>query len=98
MGCAVCIVYSIVLHVNEFISLSVMCSFIKQNYQFLKRCVESSPVTPMQQEWFQNILDLIPTHLKSDLTREVLQELFEETRDNFDESMKKSSGEELKIF
>ena len=63
------------------------------NYQFLKKCVESAPVTPMQNDWFNNILAMIPEKLKSskDL-KETIQELFSEIGADFDRSMKKSMG------
>ena len=65
------------------------------NYQYLKGSVESGPVTPMQQEWAEHIIKMIPEHLrnKPDL-KEVLKELFMEVHSNFNDSMKKSMGEE----
>ena len=68
----------------------------KLNYQFLKKCVESAPITPMQDEYFENILKLIPEHLQ--VGREYkayIKELFEEVNKDFDKSMKKSQGELL---
>ena len=59
----------------------------------MKRCVESAPVTPMQQEWFEHILTMIPEQLKQGHMREVIQELFQEVLEGFDKSMKKSMGE-----
>ncbi|XP_064633435.1 dynein axonemal heavy chain 12-like isoform X2 [Lineus longissimus] len=64
---------------------------IRLNYQFMKTCVESAPVTEIQQEWFDNILQMIPDRLKSDAQmKEVIAELFEEISVNFNQSMKKS--------
>ena len=63
------------------------------NYQFLKKCVESAPITPMQQELFDNILSMIPENLKkSKVCKDVIEELFEEISTDFNKSMKKSMG------
>ena len=63
------------------------------NYQFLKKCVESAPITPMQQELFDNILSMIPENLKtSTVCKEVIEELFTEISTDFTSSMKKSMG------
>lgn len=63
------------------------------NYQFLKKCVESAPVTDMQQELFDHILMLIPEDLRNALPlKDYIAELFVEVRNDFDESMKKSMG------
>jgi hypothetical protein len=67
--------------------------FLQLNYQFMKTCVECAPVTEIQQEWFDNILQMIPDRLKSDAyMKEVIDELFQEISVNFNQSMKKSMG------
>ncbi|PVD24358.1 hypothetical protein C0Q70_14839 [Pomacea canaliculata] len=64
---------------------------IRINYQFLKKSVESGPITPMQHQWADHIKNLIPEHLRnSPALKDVMNELFEEVRRNFKESMKKS--------
>ncbi|KAK6177269.1 hypothetical protein SNE40_015399 [Patella caerulea] len=61
------------------------------NYQFLKQCVESGPVTPMQKEWDQHIAKMIPDHLMhGKQQKECMEELFGEIRQDFLTSMKKS--------
>ncbi|ELU12017.1 hypothetical protein CAPTEDRAFT_196412 [Capitella teleta] len=61
------------------------------NYQFLKRCVETAPVTPMQQEWFEQILQMIPARLQATpKLQAVISALFEEINETFNKSMKKS--------
>ncbi|XP_052285538.1 dynein axonemal heavy chain 12-like isoform X2 [Dreissena polymorpha] len=61
------------------------------NYQFMKKCVESGPITPMQKEWAQKIVQMIPPALRSTpYLRECVDELFEEIRTDFTASMKKS--------
>ena len=60
----------------------------------MKQCVESAPITPMQDEWFQNILTMIPDTLKQGAdTMSYIDELFEEIRAVFESSMRKSMGE-----
>jgi len=34
------------------------------NYIYLKQCVESSPIVPIQQEWLDHMLMLVPESLK----------------------------------
>ncbi len=47
----------------------------------------------MQDELFDHILEMIPEHLRSQPQhREVIQELFQEIRSDFNKSMKKSMG------
>ena len=59
----------------------------------MKKCVESAPTTTMQDEWFQNILAMIPDKLTGDKAyKEVIEELFTEISADFDKSMKKSMG------
>ncbi|XP_071807320.1 dynein axonemal heavy chain 12-like isoform X1 [Asterias amurensis] len=63
----------------------------RQNYLFMKQCVENSPVTSMESEWFQNILGLIPDHLTQNTNMQVfIEELFEEVKVEWTNSMKKS--------
>ena len=70
-----------------------MHSFPQQNYQFLKKCVEIGPVTPMHQKWFNNILLLIPESLRAKkIFEEPINDLFNEIREDFNQSMKKSMG------
>ena len=63
---------------------------VRLNYQFLKNCVEQAPEVPIQQEWFDNILKLIPDELKTAKNREVIQETLREVGENFSKSMQKS--------
>ena len=56
-------------------------------------------MTPMQNEWFQNILAMIPDKLKhSKDLKETIDELFSEISTDFNKSMKKSMGEILNVF
>ncbi|XP_046853910.1 dynein axonemal heavy chain 12-like isoform X2 [Xenia sp. Carnegie-2017] len=64
---------------------------IRLNYQFMKRCVQNGPVTTMADEWWLDILRMIPTrlvaakHLQSHITM-----LQEEIRQEYEDSMKKA--------
>ncbi len=72
----------------------VQMSFVLQlNYLYLRKCVESAPVTSMQQEWFDNILSMIPAELKKQKGFNAYKKaLFAEIEVNFVKSMKKSMG------
>ncbi|XP_063405511.1 dynein axonemal heavy chain 12-like isoform X3 [Mytilus trossulus] len=64
---------------------------IRLNYQYLKKCVESGPITPMQKEWSEHILTMIPEKLQMTVPlKEVISELFEEIKQDYTGSMKKS--------
>ncbi|XP_019508320.1 PREDICTED: dynein heavy chain 12, axonemal [Hipposideros armiger] len=60
------------------------------NYIYMKQCVESSPIVPIQQEWLDHILMLIPESLKEGKEREELVEsLINEVSSDFEKSMKR---------
>ncbi|XP_069101059.1 dynein axonemal heavy chain 12-like isoform X1 [Argopecten irradians] len=64
---------------------------IRLNYQYLRKCVEAGPVTPMQPEWNAQILKMVPDRLQqSAMLKEVIKELFDEVKVDFKASMKKS--------
>uniref|UniRef100_A0A8C6W3B9 Dynein heavy chain 12, axonemal n=1 Tax=Nannospalax galili TaxID=1026970 RepID=A0A8C6W3B9_NANGA len=60
------------------------------NYIYMKQCVESSPIVPIQQEWLDHMLMLIPGHLKEGNKREeLLGSLVNEVSNDFEKSMKR---------
>ncbi|KAI4553816.1 hypothetical protein MJT46_015996 [Ovis ammon polii x Ovis aries] len=62
----------------------------KFNYMYLKQCVESSPIVPIQQEWLDHMLMLVPESLKEGKEREELvQSLINEVSHDFEKSMKR---------
>ncbi|XP_052045898.1 dynein axonemal heavy chain 12 [Apodemus sylvaticus] len=70
-----------------------MTSEIKKkglNYIFMKQCVESSPIVPIQPQWLDHMLMLIPEHLKEGKNREeLLGSLIHEVSMDFEKSMKR---------
>lgn len=70
-----------------------MTSDIKKkglNYIYMKQCVESSPIVPIQPEWLDHMLMLIPEHLKEGEKRgELLGSLVNEVSNDFEKSMKR---------
>ncbi|XP_059129967.1 dynein axonemal heavy chain 12 isoform X1 [Peromyscus eremicus] len=70
-----------------------MTSEIKKkglNYIYMKQCVESSPIVPIQPEWLDHMLMLIPEHLKEGKKREeLLGSLVSEVSSDFEKSMKR---------
>ncbi|XP_034354027.1 dynein axonemal heavy chain 12 isoform X4 [Arvicanthis niloticus] len=70
-----------------------MTSAIKKkglNYIFMKQCVESSPIVPIQPQWLDHMLMLIPEHLKEGKRREeLLGSLINEVSMDFEKSMKR---------
>ncbi|CAJ1084997.1 dynein heavy chain 12%2C axonemal [Xyrichtys novacula] len=56
----------------------------RMNYMFLKRCVESRPLAPINQQWLDSIVARVPPKLREDPEmRKLLQELCKEVSDNF---------------
>lgn len=63
------------------------------NYMFLKRCVESRPFTPIQQQWLDSIDARVPPKLKeSPETNKMLQDLYKEVSDDFRNVLVKHTG------
>ncbi|XP_053147136.1 dynein axonemal heavy chain 12 isoform X3 [Hemicordylus capensis] len=63
---------------------------IRTNYLFMKKCVESNPVVPIQQEWLASMLTLIPPNLMEGKAREKLvEELLAEITNDYEASMKR---------
>ncbi|XP_058027873.1 dynein axonemal heavy chain 12 [Ahaetulla prasina] len=63
---------------------------IRNNYLFMKKCVESNPVVPIQQEWLLSMLTLVPQSLMEGKDREKLvEELLNEITDDYEMSMKR---------
>uniref|UniRef100_A0A2K5RBI2 Dynein axonemal heavy chain 12 n=1 Tax=Cebus imitator TaxID=2715852 RepID=A0A2K5RBI2_CEBIM len=63
------------------------------NYIYMKQCVESSPIVPIQQEWLDHMLRLIPESLKEGKEREeLLESLINEVSSDFENSMKRYLG------
>ncbi|XP_070559445.1 dynein axonemal heavy chain 12-like isoform X2 [Ptychodera flava] len=64
---------------------------VRVNYQFMRQCVESGPVVPMEQHWAESILTMIPAKLKQSASmKEYIQELFDEVKGDYKTSMKRS--------
>ncbi|KFQ54651.1 Dynein heavy chain 12, axonemal, partial [Pelecanus crispus] len=48
--------------------------FFNTNYLFMKKCVQSNPVVPIQQQWLMSMLTLVPQSLMEGKDRELLAE------------------------
>ncbi|NXU45597.1 DYH12 protein, partial [Drymodes brunneopygia] len=70
--------------------------FIKQNfcfqadYLFLKKCVQSNPVVPIQQQWLRSMLTMVPQSLMEGKDRQLLTEdLLKEIVRDYEKSMQR---------
>ncbi|XP_040538200.1 dynein axonemal heavy chain 12 isoform X2 [Gallus gallus] len=62
----------------------------RTNYLFMKKCVQSNPVVPIQQQWLMSMLTLVPQPLMEGKDRELLiEKLLEEIIKDFEKSMKR---------
>uniref|UniRef100_A0A8C4YH30 Dynein heavy chain 12, axonemal n=1 Tax=Gopherus evgoodei TaxID=1825980 RepID=A0A8C4YH30_9SAUR len=69
--------------------IMILLSF-QTNYLFMKKCVESNPVVPIQQQWLTSMLTLVPQSLMEGKDRELLvEELLDEVTKDFEMSMKR---------
>uniref|UniRef100_A0A8D0GGB1 Dynein heavy chain 12, axonemal n=1 Tax=Sphenodon punctatus TaxID=8508 RepID=A0A8D0GGB1_SPHPU len=75
------------------VTLPMMLLSFQTNYLFMKKCVESNPVVPIQQEWLTSMLTLVPQHLMEGKDRELLvEQLLAEVTREFEMSMKRYMG------
>ncbi len=59
----------------------------------MKRCVQNGPVTPMAEQWWLDILRMIPPHLVSAQHLQAhITQLQEEVHEEYEASMKKAMG------
>ncbi|MGH0136030.1 UNVERIFIED_CONTAM: hypothetical protein FKN15_058794 [Acipenser sinensis] len=63
------------------------------NYMFMRQCVESSPIVPIQQHWLDSMLRRVPAPLQQGPGRpELIQKLFQDVKQDFEEGMKQCMG------
>ncbi|NXT68291.1 DYH12 protein, partial [Chaetops frenatus] len=64
--------------------------FCLADYLFLKRCVQSNPMIPIQQQWLRSMLTMVPQSLMEGRDREMLTEdLLKEIVRNYEKSMQR---------
>ncbi|XP_010136445.1 PREDICTED: dynein heavy chain 12, axonemal-like, partial [Buceros rhinoceros silvestris] len=62
----------------------------RTNYLFMKKCVESNPAVPIQQQWLMSMLALVPQSLREGKDRELLaEELLGEIIRHYEKIMKR---------
>lgn len=65
-------------------------------YMYMKKCVESGPVVPIQEIWLRSMLNKVPSFLqRTSHQKQHIGSLFDEVKTDFTASMKKSMGESL---
>jgi len=64
---------------------------LQTNYEHLKRCIESAPVPPMPQNFYDNIIKSIPSQLRVKYAH-LLSELHDELTTEYDNTMRKARG------
>lgn len=66
------------------------------NYQFMKKCVQEGPVTPMADDWWDTILTMIPSRLvSSPQLQPYIKELHDEVKVQYEASIRKAMGQLL---
>ena len=65
-------------------------------YLYMKKCVESGPVVPLQNHWLESMMSKISNHLKStNKQKEQISEIVDEIKANYETSTRKSMGKML---
>ena len=84
------------LILSEATDIERLClNFVLQlNYQFMKKCVQDGPVTPMADDWWDTILTMIPAKLVlSAALQPHIKELYDEVKGEYEASIRKAMGE-----
>ncbi|NXY33751.1 DYH12 protein, partial [Pomatorhinus ruficollis] len=69
---------------------STVRKYFLLNYLFLKKCVQSNPVVPIQQQWLRSVLTMVPQSLMEGKDRELLTEdLLKEVVRDYEKSMQR---------
>ncbi|XP_015752501.1 PREDICTED: dynein heavy chain 12, axonemal-like [Acropora digitifera] len=64
---------------------------LRLNYQFMKKCVQKGPVTPMADDWWEAILSMIPSRLvSSPQLQPHIMELYDEVKVQYEASIRKA--------
>lgn len=82
----------------QFVIRALIRLSFQTNYLFMKKCVQSNPVVPIQQQWLMSMLSLVPQSLVEGEDRELLiEKLLGEIIRDFEKSMKRCMGEYCKL-
>ena len=74
----------------ENISLPI---YLQLNYEFLRKCVASGPVTPMGSASWENILSYIPAkYISNPRMQPLIKELDQEVHQQYEETIRKTTG------
>uniref|UniRef100_A0A8C3L4R7 Dynein axonemal heavy chain 12 n=1 Tax=Chrysolophus pictus TaxID=9089 RepID=A0A8C3L4R7_CHRPC len=75
---------------TQFVIGALIRLSFQTNYLFMKKCVHSNPVVPIQQQWLMSMLTLVPQSLMEGKDRELLiEKLLGEIIRDFEKSMKR---------
>jgi len=62
-------------------------------YMYMKKCVESGPVVPVQPHWLDSMLSKVPEALRQTKAQnELIESIFAEVKSDYDGSIRKSMG------
>ncbi|XP_020624937.1 dynein heavy chain 12, axonemal-like [Orbicella faveolata] len=71
---------------------------IRLNYQFMKKCVQDGPVTPMADDWWDTILTMIPAKLVlSAALQPHIKELYDEVKGEYEASIRKAMVQHILV-
>ena len=87
-------IQDIFIAVRTIIELLDLTFVLQLNYQFMKKCVQDGPVTPMADDWWDSILTMIPPKLVlSPALQPYIRELYGEVKGEYEISIRKAMGE-----
>ena len=66
------------------------------NYEFLRQCVASAPVTPMLPDTWERILGRVPKKYQSSpLTSPLLPQLHSEVKSKYEDTIRRTTGKHV---
>ena len=70
-----------------------LISILQLNYEFLRKCVASGPVTPMGSASWENILSYIPAkYISNPRMQPLIKELDQEIHQQYEETIRKTTS------
>ena len=73
--------------------LNIIILILQLNYEFLRKCVASAPVTPMQPQTWDHIMSRIPRPLLiNPITKPLIPALNKEVATNYEETIRKTNS------
>jgi len=79
--------------VVKFFHYNLFNFILQLNYEFLRKCVASGPITPMGAASWENILSYIPAkYISNPSMQPLIRELDQEVHQQYEETIRKTTS------